>query len=225
MNDYKRAATEGNEITPAKRRTNVFKKAKNWAPWVVIVVLILGLLFTSFKLVSRTSGGITPQSIREISQLATLEYRYRDVISIIEEEDFKLFGLWDIDPGEHILIVQYDGIIKLGIDCGKMKFNEYPAGEDGKKRVEIKLPDTELISAETPLNSFEVIVNKGVYTKTTVDIGVFYKEAAKRQEQHNADALGGEMGHAARENAKKQLQAMYQSIDDVRDNYEIVWVD
>lgn len=190
----------------------------------LVVVFVLALMFTGYKLIARTSGGMTPQSIREISQLATLEFRYRDVISIIEEEEFKLFGLWDIDPGEHILIIQYDGIIKLGIDCGKIKFNEYPASKGGKKRVEIKLPGVELISSETPLNSFEVVVNKGVYTKTTVDMGVFLKEAAKRQGQYNSDTLNGELGKAARENAKKQLQAILESIADVRDNYEIVWV-
>ena len=134
-----------------------------------------------------------------------------------------MFGLWDIDPGEHILIVKYDGIIKLGIDCGKILFNEYPAAKGEKKRIVIKLPDAELISSETPMGSFDIVINKGVYTKTTVDMGVFFKEAAKRQEQFKQYTLNSEMGKAARDNAKKQLQTLLESTAEVRNNYEIVW--
>lgn len=195
---------------------------------IIILILVAGVvfavIFTSNKIMTTIGGGMTPQSIREISQLATLEFRYTDIISIIEEEEFKLFGLWDIDPGEHILIVQYDGIIKLGIDCGKILFNEYPAAKGEKKRIEIKLPDVELISSETPMSSFEIVINKGVYTKTTVDMGVFFKEAAKRQKQYNDDALKSELGKTARDNAKKQLQTILESTAEVRDNYEIVWI-
>ena len=157
--------------------------------------------------------------------MATIEFRYRDVITIIEEEEFMLFGLWDIDPGEHILIVQYDGIIKLGIDCSKILFNEYAEKIDGKTKIEIKLPDAILISSETPQNAFEILVDRGVYTKSTVDLGVFFKEASKRQEQFNSDELNGEMAETARDNAKKQLQAMLESFSEIRDNYDIIWVD
>lgn len=192
---------------------------------LALIVVAVFALFTQRQLSTRVSGGMTPQSIREIGQLATLEFRYTDVISIIEEAEFKLFGLWDIDPSEHILIVQYNGIIKLGIDCEKLQINELSAVEGGKRRIEIKLPETIMIASETPMNSFEIIVNKGVYTKTTVDMGVFFKEAAKRQKQFNADALNGELAKAARENAKNQLQALFDSVDEIRNTYEIVWYD
>ena len=55
-------------------------------------------------------------------------------------------------------------------------------------------------------------------------MGVFFNEAAKRQKQFNDDALKGEMGKTARDNAKKQLQTILESTAEVRDNYEIVWV-
>ena len=212
-------------IQNGKDILNKIKNYKRIAIIFAIALVIVGVLFTHSKLTTGVSGGMTPQSIREISQLATVEFRYRDVISIIEEEEFKLFGLWDIDPGEHILIVQYDGIIKLGIDCSKILFNEYAVGEDGKKRIEIKLPNAVLISSETPMNSFNVVVNKGVFTNKTVDLGVFYTEAGKRQEQHDREALNGEIAKTARDNAKKQLQAILASFSEIKENYNIVWVD
>jgi hypothetical protein len=191
---------------------------------IFLVLAIAAIVFTGSRLLSRVSGGMKPQSIREISQLATLEFTYTDIISIIEEEQFKLFGIWDIDPGEHILIVKYRGVIKLGINCDKILFNEYQAESNGKKRVEIKLPDAVLISSETPMDSFEVIVNKGVFTKNTVDLGVFFKEAGKRQAQYDSDAISGELAKTARENAKKQLQGILESFSEIKDNYDLVWV-
>ena len=190
-----------------------------------LIVAVLAVAFTSYKLITRVGGGMTPQGIRNIAQLATIEYRYRDVIAIVEEEEFMLFGLVDIDPGEHILIMQYDGIIKLGIDCEKILFNEYEPDADGRKRIEIKLPAVELISSETPMSSFKEIVNRGVFTKTKVDVGVFFNEAAKRQEQYNKDALTGDLATTARDNAKKQLQAMFDSFSEIKENYDIVWFD
>ena len=169
---------------------------------------------------------MTPQGIRNIAQLATIEYRYKDVIAISEEKEFLLFGLWDIDPGEHILIVQYDGIIKLGIDCEKIQFTEYEhKSEDGRTRIDIQMPAVELISSEIPMDSFEVIVNRGIFTTTRVDVTVCFEEAAKRQEKYNAEALSGELAQAARDNAKKQLQALFDSFSEIKENYEIVWVD
>ncbi|MDR2043663.1 MAG: DUF4230 domain-containing protein [Clostridium sp.] len=214
------------EATILERIDTVTKKVKlkTKIRTIALAVALVAIAFTSYKLVTRSGSGMTLQSIRDIAQLATLEFRYRDVIAIIEKEEFKLFGLWDIDPGEHILIVQYDGVIKLGIDCKKILFNEYRAVKGEKKKIEIKLPEVELLSSETPMNSFEILMNKGVYTDDTVDMGVFFKEAAKRQEQHVSDVLNGELGRTARENAKRQLQAILESFSEIRDDYELVWV-
>jgi len=222
-----RSVDKATTLVKRKDASVAGKRKSRWGI-IVFVVIIAALvlafvLFTKQSLSRKTTSATRWQSLKDISQLATLEFRYQDVISIIEEEDFKMFGIWDIDPGEHILIVQFDGIIKLGIDCEKLLFNEKTADDDGIIRVEIKLPPVELISSETPLSSFQVVVNKGVFTKTTVDIGVFFDEAAKLQDAHNTEALQGEMGKTARENAKRQLQAILESIQEIRDNYEIVW--
>lgn len=192
---------------------------------IIVAAVVLGV-FLRYKGVRIViGGGMTPQSIREISELATLEYRYRDVIAITEEEEFKLFGIWDIDPGEHILIVQYDGIMKLGIDCSEIDFLEHDPVEGEKTKIEIKLPKTKLLSSETPMDSFEVLVDRGVYTKTRVEAQAYFEEAAIRQAQYNTDVLSGELAVTARENAKAQLEAIMNSFSEIRDNYEIIWVD
>ena len=190
-----------------------------------LVVALLGVSFTCYRIISIEGGGMTPQGIRAIAQLSTLEYRYKEVIVLDEQEEFLLFGLWDIDPGESILVVQYDGIIKLGVDCEKIEFTETGSDEDGRTRIEIKMPAAEIISSETPLNSFEVIVNKGVFTKRTVDLANFYNVAGKRQVQRNMEVLQGEFGQTAQDNARRQLQAMFDSFTEIQENYDIVWID
>jgi len=166
---------------------------------------------------------MSPQGIREISQLVTLEYRYKDVIVIDEEQVFKLFGVWDIDPGESILIMQYDGIIKLGIDFGKIKINERNVNEEGKTILEIQLPPVEIISSETPPNTFETIINRGIFTKQTIEYETFFKVATEQQERYRSDVLGGEPGTMALENAKRQIQAFIEDISDAQEDYEIIW--
>ncbi|MDR1764526.1 MAG: DUF4230 domain-containing protein [Lachnospiraceae bacterium] len=191
----------------------------------IFAFVVAGVLLTRTGTKRTVGGGMTFQTIREVSQLATLEYRYRDVIIIAEEEEYKLFGIWDIDPGEHLLIVAYDGIIKLGVDCGQILFNEYAPDGNGKRKLEILLPPTIILSSETPMDSFVVMENRGVYTRATVDYRVFFEEAAKRQKGYGEDVLSGEPGQTARENAKLQLKAMLESLDAVRENYEIVFAD
>ena len=104
----------------------VMKKAKRIAILVLvaIIVIMVAVLYikmgNSFGTVTKVGGGITFEEILDIGQLSTLEYRYRDIIDITEEKQFKLFGL-NSDPREHLLIVQYEGIMKLGIDCEKIQ--------------------------------------------------------------------------------------------------------
>ncbi|MDR1800596.1 MAG: DUF4230 domain-containing protein [Lachnospiraceae bacterium] len=226
------SATEKKQ-TPKEKTKGVKSAIGKFQITLVLVLLILvvaivfaGIFFTHSKTTTEIGGGMTPQSIKEISQLATLEYRYKDLISITQEEEFKLFGLWDIDPGKYILVIQYDGIIKLGIDCGDIEFTEYPPEiEGGKTKVEIKLPQAIIISSETPMDSFEVLVDTGVFTKKSVDYSVYFEEAARRQEQYNTDILKDEMATTARENAKTQLKTILGSVSEINENYELVWID
>ena len=189
---------------------------------LIVLIVVIGAILIQ-NIITRVGGGMSPQGIREISQLATLEYRYKDVIIIDEEQVFKLFGLWDIDPGGSTLIMQYDGVIKLGIDFGKIKINERNVNDDGKTILEILLPPVEVISSETPFNTFETLVDRGIFTKQTVSHESFYKVAGERQERYKTEVLNGDIGITALDNAKKQIQAFLEDISSTQQNYEIIW--
>jgi hypothetical protein len=202
------------------------KKVKKFKDFVFYILILVCLSLIIYILVKpkpeiESTTVVDPIAIREISKLATLEFQYSDIIDIVEEEEFKLFGLWDIDRGEHILIAKYQGIIKLGIDFEDIEINEHPETEDGKVKLDITMPEVEVISSETPFETFEIITNRGIYTKEKVGTEVFIEKIKTQQEIIKADALKGDVAKLALENAKKQVEAFIHSLSD---KYEIVWI-
>lgn len=218
----KTQTTKSSVISKTFKALPMKHKALILALAVMVIVLIALLVLTNRGVKSEVGGGMTPQGIREIAEFASLEFRYSDVIEIVEEQEFKLFGLWDIDPGESILIVRYDGIIKLGIDSKELKFNESQPTPDGKIRVEILMPEIRIISSERPQDSFEIIVNRGIHTKDKIGLEAFFDAAKERQAQHDAEALEA-YSQSARDSAKRQLESLFEQFN-VNENYEIIWV-
>jgi len=190
---------------------------------LAVAVVVAGAILTYSKIVIKKGGGMTPQSIKDIAELSTIEFRFKDVIVIDEEEEFKLFGLWDIDPGESILIVQYNGIIKLGIDCADLRINIRAAEAEGEKNViEIKLPPVKVLSYE--MGDWETILEKGFFTKATVSVTTYNKILAEHQAQYKADALN-QLNESARNNAMKQLEKIILFAPEIHDAYTIQWFD
>lgn len=205
------------------RKIFPMKLALRIASFAVIVGLFASLFLLTKSQVQRTEGGgMTPQSIKEIAEFASFEFRYCDVIELVEAHEFKLFGLWDINPGESILIVKYDGIIKLGIDSSEIQITELQPTEEGKTKVEVWLPEIKILSSERPQDSFEIVVNRGIYTKEKIGLEAFFEAAAQRQKEYDAMALQA-YGDSARENAKKQFESLLRQFK-VDEKYEIVWI-
>jgi len=202
-------------------------KAKRIILLVVAAIIVAGIIYGALFLFTRSknnitkAGGMTPQMIREVGQLVSLEFGYKDVIVIDEPEEFLLFGLWDVDPGEHILIVQYNGIIKLGIDCENLLINvRNPVIEGEKKIIEITLPEIIVIAHET--SDFETVFDKGIFTKKSVSYSTYFDVFNERRQQYTDESLIALNAQALR-SAKAQLEKIVLFSPEIRDNYVIEW--
>jgi hypothetical protein len=197
--------------------------------YIVLIIIILAALTVFYlavfpRLKINTDSAMTPQGIKEIAELSTLQYDYKEAVVIEEKEEFKIFG-FDIDPGEHILVATYYGTVKLGIDCEDIKINEYAKVEGQKTKVEIKLPEIEILSHETPFDKINIIVDRGIYTGETVQKEKLFALASENQDKLEKDILNSEIADTARENAKDYLMSLFNSFSEIKENYEIVFVD
>ncbi|MDR0991690.1 MAG: DUF4230 domain-containing protein [Ruminococcus sp.] len=197
--------------------------------YVIIILLILAALTVFYitiypRLKTVSDSAMTPQGIKKIAELSTLQYDYKEAIVISESEEFVVLGI-DIDPREHILVATYYGSIKLGIDCKDIKINEYAKVEGQKTRVEIKLPEIQIISHETPFDSINIIIDRGIYTEKTVQKDKLFEIASENQAELEKTILGSENADRAREGAKEYLMSLFSSFSEIEENYEIVFVD
>ena len=212
----------------SKKETSLIPmKAKRIILLVIVAIVILGIIYGALYLFTRSKddsvvgGGMTPQMIREVGKLVSLEFWYKDVIVIDEPQEYKIFNLWDIDPGESILIIQYNGKILLGIDCENLKINvRNPVVKGGKKTLVITLPEVIVISSET--SDFETLVEKGIFTKKSVEYSKYFTEFKDHQQQYRDNAQK-ELSGQALESAKEQLEKILLFSPEMRDNYEIEW--
>lgn len=120
---------------------------------LMIVLLFMGKMPNPFDPEDDdTSGRLIGESIREISELATLEYDYTFVgrFKKSRELDFAFVDV-DIPFTEKKFIASFNGTIKYGINLKKLA---EPKINNNKKTITFTMPEINLISHEIDLNSF-----------------------------------------------------------------------
>lgn len=139
----------------------VFKILKT----MFVVLLIMILLIAVYKIIdlekkleivevpeSKYSSENIEKQISEISELATLEYKYRNAAKT-EEDPYKLFGAIDIPFTNKKMIVSYEGVIKLGTDLTQSDI--FLSEEDGITTIRIMLKPCEILTNEIDEDSWE----------------------------------------------------------------------
>jgi hypothetical protein len=181
--------------------------------------------FTAEK--STASGAVMAQRVIKDLQLNTLTYYYTDSIAITEPEEWKLFGLIDLDPGIRFLIVQYDGIIRLGIDMGvdaeNLQISERGEDGTGKRILEIKLPEATEISHEQFRNEEITVFQGGEYTNKEVSRELLNESYGNRKASFSEKARSLGLYDEAMENAKSQIENLLMMVPAIAEDYVIKW--
>lgn len=153
--------------------------------------------------------------IQDISELATLEYRYTNV-GIIDAK--KQFSFWDHDiplTGKLAIIVM-DGTIKVGVDCSKVDIT----CDDAKKEVIVKIPEASILSNELDENSLQVRKDEqSIFNKFTQEDHNNLRKQIKSKALENAKK--GNVIELADERAQLLMKDMIESIPNVKGNYEV----
>jgi hypothetical protein len=204
----------------------------------VIVTFVLGIIalavivFSVVTLLKKKDNSVSPPLITEVIKdlkLNTITYYYTDLIFLEEEEEWKIFGLIDLDPGVRYLGVQYNGIIRIGIDLGVDAQNlviEEKTGvnlESGKRILEITLPNATEISHEQLRNEEKTVIQDGKFTKTEVSREMLNEVYEERKEHNSETARSLGLYEQAKESAIEQITSLLNLIPSIQENYIIEW--
>lgn len=153
--------------------------------------------------------------ISEISELATIEYRYTNV-GVLDEK--KQFSFWNQNipfTGKCAVIVM-DGTIKAGIDFSKVKVES----SDAKKTVTVKLPASTVLSNELDESSMTVVTDEqSLFNKLTQEDHNNLRKQIKEKAQDNVEKSNALS--LADERAQLLIKDLIESIPNVKGNYEV----
>ena len=153
--------------------------------------------------------------ISEISELATIEYRYTNVGVLDEKKQFSFWNQKIPFTGKCAVIVM-DGTIKAGIDFSKVDVE----CNNVKKAVTVTIPDSTVLSNELDEDSMTVVTDEqSIFNKLTQEDHNNLRKQIKEKaldnvEKSNALSL-------ADERAQLLIKDLIESIPNVKGNYEV----
>ena len=108
----------------------------------------------SFVTINTTiSADVIQDGLRDMGELATEEYYFKEVVSYSSIKQF--LGL-NLGLTESSYLAGYEGVIKAGIDFTEIKVGK----DDDNKIITVTLPRTRILSSEIDPDSFELYSEK-----------------------------------------------------------------
>ena len=198
-------------------------KAKSAAMTILFIIFLVGVVvgdYLDFDFLSKDEpkydATLIEEQISEISELATLEYRYKGNAEY-DGGAKKALGI-SIPFTSKSMLVYYEGTIKIGTDL---------SGVDIKLDVEaetldIKVPTSKILSHEIDMDSWEVLdVKNGLFNSVTPEDNAEFIKTQKNTME--ADILETDMLSEANEKTKNQLVSFIQvTYPDLQVNVEFI---
>lgn len=157
--------------------------------------------------------------IREISELAVIEYKYRNASVIDDHDTFKKIVFLDgtsIPFTQKRVIISMNGTIKAGIDAEQVTVNT----DNKSKKITIGLPDPKILSNELDENSMYVYLEEDtIFNKVRAQDHSDLRQKIKDESQDLAKENG--VMEQATERVKLLIRTMLEQIPDIKDNYSI----
>lgn len=162
-------------------------------------------------------SAVVMEEIKDIGELATIEYRYTNVGTI--DSSKKLFGSdVDIPLTKKSAIITMDGVIKVGVDVDKIHIET----NNTLKTITVLLPKAKILSNELDENSMTTYdETNGVFNNITLEDSSSIREAIKKKSVENAEKNG--IYDQAKTNAENIVRCIIESVPGVKDNYKILF--
>ena len=213
------AAGRNTVLVHTNTQEDIMKEKKYWGiiKLALILVIVIIIAITAFQVIkylqdssleitSNTVVDVTnlEQQILSIGELATVEYNYRDVITMTDSHSI---GGWDIPLTQKSFIIVVEGIIKIGIDATDISIN----ASDATKTITITIPKTKILSHEIDEDSVEVLEeSSGLFNKVSIED---WKTMAVEKKQAMEDKVrGGDLFTRAENDAVRLLQTLIESV-------------
>ena len=131
-----------------------------------------------FKTKEEVTSDIVKEQLVSVKELTTLKYRYTNVVSF--ENDNEFYGM-KIPFTTKKFIISYDGEVSAGIDLDKAKVDI----NDEKKAINISLPQAKILSHQIDEDSLTIFDEKeSIFNQLKIkDFSEFRKNEMKKTEQ------------------------------------------
>ena len=161
-------------------------------------------------------AGEVTSKLKDIGELATVEYDYTDVGSC--DSHLVVTGTsWQIPFTQKTVVVSMDGIIKVGVDVEQIKIES----DELTKTITVKVPKAKILSHELDEDSFTVYDEKNsIFNKVTLqDSADIRKEIKTKAEQKVKEK---DLYTQAQKRAGDTVKYLIESIPYIKDKYTIV---
>lgn len=181
---------------------------------IILIIAVIVILFIGVSRYFLTESRTTKLGFEDIGELATLTAYCTEVN--VTEAARELFGM-TIPFTQSKYIYSYDIQIKAGLDFEEIEW------EVNGSTIEVRLPETKILSSEIDLDSFKVYLeDESIYREITLEEN---NEALKSMKQSaEDDAVANGLLENARSNAETILTGFFGNVYDM-DEYEIVFKD
>ena len=181
---------------------------------ILVVILLAAAVALGAKTVLSADGRTARLGFEDIGELATQSAYCTEVE--VTEASRELLGV-TIPFTQSKYIYSYDIVIKAGFNFEEIEW------ELNDHRIEVKLPETKILSSEINLDSFKLYhEDESIFRQITMDEN---NEALKSmQENAEKDAVANGLLDNARANAETILTGFFAGAYDM-DEYEIVFTD
>lgn len=181
---------------------------------IILIIAVIVILFIGVSRYFLTESRTTKLGFEDIGELAT-QTAYCTEVNVTEAAR-ELFGM-TIPFTQSKYIYSYDIQIKAGLDFEEIEW------EVNGSTIEVRLPETKILSSEIDLDSFKVYLeDESIYREITLEED---NEALKSMKQSaEDDAVANGLLENARSNAETILTGFFGNVYDM-DEYEIVFKD
>lgn len=181
---------------------------------IILIIAVIVILFIGVSRYFLTESRTTKLGFEDIGELAT-QTSYCTEVNVTEAAR-ELFGM-TIPFTQSKYIYSYDIQIKAGLDFEEIEW------EVNGSTIEVRLPETKILSSEIDLDSFKVYLeDESIYREITLEEN---NEALKSMKQSaEDDAVANGLLENARSNAETILTGFFGNVYDM-DEYEIVFKD
>ena len=158
-------------------------------------------------------AGTMQEEVRDIGELATVEYRYTNVGTLDATKKFKFID-WTIPFTKKDAVVTMDGVLKAGIDFSAVKISSTG------KNITVTIPFAQILSNELDEDSLSVYEESdGLFNRISLEDDSGIRSQIKAKAEQNA--RDNDLLKQARDNAADILRYMIESVPGVKGNYYI----